>query len=134
MKDVNGSRIAILAIDDEAEVLSRITAIVEEAGYDCCGVRDAQSAHEAVRRATPDLIIVDVNLAGHSGLTLCEQLKQQAGIREIPVLFLSSAQGPDIIRRSHATGGAYYLRKPFDATVLLQLIEKACLVPHLAGA
>ena len=134
MQDVHGARITILAIDDEAAVLAQITTIVEGAGYCCHCARDAQSAHEAVRRATPELIISDVNLAGHSGLTLCEQLAQKAGIREVPVLFLSAAQGPDIIHRSHAARGTYYLRKPFDAAVLLQLIEKTRLIPHLAGA
>jgi hypothetical protein len=39
-------------------------------------------------------------------------------------MFLSEGQVPDIIRRSHAEGGTYYLRKPFVDSVLLQLIEK----------
>ncbi|HEV3021511.1 MAG TPA: response regulator, partial [Pirellulales bacterium] len=54
----------------------------------------------------------------------CEQLKQQMGLRDAPVMYVSSTQVPDIIRRSHAAGGSYYLRKPFHASVLVQLIEK----------
>jgi len=52
----------------------------------------------------------------------------------VPVMFLSGAQIPDIIRRSHAAGGTYYLRKPFDPEVLLELIQKALWMPHLAGS
>lgn len=134
MMMLNSSQFTILAIDDEAGVLQQIAEVLQGAGYSCQCAHDAQSAGEAVGRTTPDLILANINLAGHSGLTLCEQLKVQARIPEVPVMFLSASQVPDIIRRSHAAGGTYYLRKPFDATVLLQLVEKVMLVPHLTGA
>jgi CheY-like chemotaxis protein len=49
-------------------------------------------------------------------------------------MFLSGAQIPDIIRRSHAAGGTYYLRKPFDPEVLVELVQKALWMPHLASS
>ncbi|MCH8184218.1 MAG: response regulator, partial [Proteobacteria bacterium] len=73
------------------------------------------------------------NLAGHSGLELCEQLKRREALRDVPIMFLSGAQIPDIIRRSHAVGGVYYLRKPFDPEVLTDLVDKALWMPHLVG-
>jgi DNA-binding response OmpR family regulator len=124
MKSINHSPVTILAIDDEADVLAQIADVMEQAGHCCLCAQDAEGAREAVRHATPDVIISDVNLVGHSGSTICEQLKQQAGIRDVPVMFLSAAQVPDIIRRSSDAGGSYYLRKPFDPSVLLQIIEK----------
>jgi len=133
MKTIEHPQVKILAINDEADVLVQISNTLSGAGYSCRCARDAQSAGEAVREAMPDLIISDVNLAGHSGLTLCEQLKQRADIGDVPVMFLSAAQVPDIIRRSHTAGGTYYLRKPFDAEVLLQLIEQV-LLPQLTGS
>jgi CheY-like chemotaxis protein len=133
MKTIEHPRVKILAINDEADVLVQISNTLSGAGYSCRCARDAQSASEAVREAMPDLIISDVNLAGHSGCALCEQLKQQAEIGDVPVMYLSAAQVPDIIRRSHAAGGTYYLRKPFDAEVLLQLIEQV-LLPQLTGS
>ncbi len=134
MKDLHCTKTTILVIDDEAEVLTHIAGILAEAGYSCHCALDSREAHEAVAKATPDMIIADVNLAGQSGLTICEQLKLDAGLCEVPLMFLSAGQVPDIIRRSHAAGGRYYLRKPFDAPVLLQLIEKALRVPHFTGA
>jgi CheY-like chemotaxis protein len=49
-----------------------------------------------------------------------------------PVMFLSGTQVPDIIRRTHGAGGTYYLRKPFDGMVLLELIDKALASPRLS--
>ena len=92
------------------------------------------SAVALLKTVSPDLIISDINLAGQSGLTLCERLKQDhASMADVPVMFLSGAQIPDIIRRAHAAGGTYYLRKPFDPQVLLELVDKALWMPHLAG-
>jgi CheY-like chemotaxis protein len=67
------------------------------------------------------LILCDINLHGANGIELCEQLKQVAGLSQVPTMFLSSAQSPDIIRRAHA----YYVRKLLDPAVILKLIEQA---------
>jgi CheY-like chemotaxis protein len=121
----------VLVVDDEAHVLAELSAVLAAAGYafECC-----DNAEAAVRFAAanpPDLIISDINLSGHSGLEMCERIKRNQDLKDVPVMFLSGAQIPDIIRRSHAVGGTYYLRKPFDPDVLLELIDKALWMPHL---
>lgn len=123
MKATATCQTTILVIDHEASVLEQMAQILGGAGYCCWCARDTQAAAALMRQTGPDLIISDINLSGHSGLTICEQLKQQTGMNQVPVMFLSGVQVPDIIRRSHAVGGTYYLRKPFEALVLLELIE-----------
>jgi CheY-like chemotaxis protein len=131
---VHHAQLNILAIDDESDALAQISQLLEGAGYACQCAHSAVDAAEVIRHFTPDLIISDINLAGYNGLTICEQLKHDAGLGHVPVMFLSAGQVPDIIRRSHALGGTYHLRKPYDQTVLLQLVAKAMPVPHLTGA
>jgi len=121
----------ILAIDDEAADLLRLSQVLISGGYACHCASDSPTAAEMLRQVAPDLIIADINLAGYSGLTICEQLKQDAGLTHVPVMFLSAGQVPDIIRRSHSLGGTYYIRKPFDAEVLLALVAKALPAVHL---
>lgn len=121
----------ILAIDDEAADLLRLSQVLTNGGYACHCASDSHAAADTLRQVTPDLIIADINLAGYSGLAICEQLKQDAGLTHVPVMFLSAGQVPDIIRRSHSLGGTYYIRKPFDAEVLLALVAKALPAVHL---
>jgi len=121
----------ILVIDDEADVLGQVAAVLNAAGYTCHPCSTAEAALEFARHHVPDLILSDVNLRGRSGLELCEQIKEDPALNDVPLMFLSGAQIPDIIRRSHALGGTYYLRKPFDPEVLLELIDKALWMPHL---
>ncbi|MEX0675538.1 MAG: response regulator [Pirellulales bacterium] len=130
MKDSPDSQVNILAIDDHPEVLSEIARILQRVGYGCHRACDMNSAAEAVEQATPDLIIADVNLAGHSGSAFCDELKRRFDMEEVPVMFLSAMQTPDIIRRAGSHGGTYYLRKPFDAPVLVELVEKTRRTPR----
>ena len=78
-----------------------------------------------------DLIICDVNVDGDKGLEICKQIRGLPLRSDVPVMFISAHQSPDIIRRSHDAGGTYYVRKPFDPEVLLELVDKALWMPHL---
>jgi CheY-like chemotaxis protein len=114
----------ILVIDDQREVLDEVAAVVTAAGYACHGCTTGEAAAEFTRSHAPDLIISDANLGGRSGLAVCERLKADPALRRVPVMFLSQTQIPDIIRRTHTMGGTYYLRKPLDPVVLVELIDK----------
>src|SRR5206468_984138 len=123
----------ILLVDDDPDAVEQLNGILTAAGYGCHCSRDCVQAVELVRDVTPDLIVADIHLAGQNGVTLCERLRRDAGLSDVPIMFLSAAQIPDIIRRPHATGGTYYLRKPVDPEVLLELVDKALWMPQLAG-
>jgi DNA-binding NarL/FixJ family response regulator len=72
-----------------------------------------------------------VSIAGDSGLELSRELRRLPGMQDVPVMFVSRTQLPDIVRRSHEAGAAYYLRKPLDPEVLIDLVGKALWLPHL---
>src|SRR5262245_27998548 len=122
MMAIGKPHIKILAIEHERSVLDEIRSALDGAGITCQGAADAETAGLILEQFTPDLILVDINLAGQSGVDVCDELREQAHLTDVPVMFLSGAQGPDIIRRRNPRGGtSYYLRKPFDAPVLVQL-------------
>ncbi len=124
----------ILVVDDEQHVLDEVAEVLARAGFACRCCTTAEEALEKAKETTFDLIISDINLHGRSGLQMCEEIKRHEASADVPVMFLSGAQIPDIIRRSHAVGGTYYLRKPFDPEVLIELIDKALWMPHLVSA
>ncbi len=123
----------VLVVDDERSVLEEVAAALG-ADFRCTLCTSAAEAMAEALAEPPELIISDINLHGHSGLEMCEEIKSHGELRDVPVMFLSGAQIPDIIRRSHAVGGTYYLRKPFDSEVLVELVHKALYMPHLVAA
>ena len=133
MKQLEQEPPLVLVVDDETEVLEEVAAVLTAAGFKCRCCTTAEQAIAAAEESPPDLIVSDINLHGHSGLEMCERIKQLKSLQDVPVMFLSGAQIPDVIRRSHAVGGTYYLRKPFDPEVLVELINKALWMPHLVA-
>lgn len=123
----------ILVVGDQAEVLDEVATALTGADFACRCCTTAEDAIAAAGSSPPDLIISEVNLHGHSGLDVCEQIRQNAALREVPVMFLSGAQIPDVIRRTDALGGTYYLRKPFDPDVLIKLLDTALGSPLLVA-
>jgi CheY-like chemotaxis protein len=130
MRESGNSQPLVLVVDDEHEVLDEVRTVLSTANLACRCCATSQEAIAATQAATPDLILCDVNLNGESGQELIDQIKQQPELSNVPVMFLSRAQLPDVIRRSRSAGGSYCLRKPFDSTVLTELIDQALGVPN----
>jgi CheY-like chemotaxis protein len=131
MKPLARQPAEILVIDFDPLTLMGTAAVLDMAGYVCHCARDRQAAIKAAQTIGLDLVICDVNLGGQSGLDLCRELRRLPGMQDVPVMFVSTSQLPDIVRRSHEAGGAYYLRKPFDPSVLIELVGKALWLPHV---
>jgi DNA-binding response OmpR family regulator len=123
----------VLALDDDPAIVADLTQALSTAGYGCHTSPTLTSAVEQYCRLRPDLVIADLHLAGPDGRLLVAALRREIGYVDVPMMFLSSIQVPDIIRRNSLEArGAYYLRKPFDSQVLLELIDKALWTSRVA--
>lgn len=131
MNPLAGQPAEILVVDADPYTLLGTAAVLDMAGYVCHCARDRMAALKAARTLGLDLVICDVHLGGESGLDVCRELRLVPGMQDVPVMFVSATQLPDIVRRSHEAGAAYYLRKPFDPDVLVELVGKALWLPHL---
>src|SRR3954447_24949227 len=121
----------ILLVDEDSLALASATAALDSAGHIVYQACDRAAALRIARSEALDLVICDVNLGGDNGLDLARELRRLPGMQDVPVMFISRTQLPDIVRRSHEAGAAYYLRKPLDADVLTHLVGKALWLPHL---
>jgi two-component system chemotaxis response regulator CheY len=128
---VAGERAEILLIDDDALALASAAAALESVGHIVYEARDRLAALRTARNRALDLVICDLSVAGENGLELCRELRRLPGMPDVPVMFVSRTQLPDIVRRSHEAGAAYFLRKPLDPEVLVDLVGKALWMPHL---
>ena len=73
--------------------------------------------------ARPDVIVLDVEHAGTTGLELCAELKADPATRDIPIILLTGSDGRDE-RRREAAGADAFLRKPFSPLELLSVAER----------
>jgi len=133
MNAVTNQSAIVLVVDDDPLMLTAVAAVLNISGYECHVARDAEAAVKAARSLKLDLVVCDARVDGDDGLDLCQELRQVSGARDLPFILVSSQPSPDIVRRTHDEGGAYYLQKPYDPDVLLELVEKALWMPHLVN-
>lgn len=120
-----GETTTILVIDRDPLILTGIGAILDQQGYGCWLARGQEAAMKYAATGTPDLIIADTHLGEQCGLELVGKLLALPNLTGTPVIFTSSSAHADLIDRTRSIGGSYYLRKPFDPYVLLELVDKA---------
>ncbi len=121
-------QISVLIVDQDAETRRQIHELLLSDGYRCRAVATAAAAKLAVTEKTPNLIICNVDLGDDSGLDLYGQIKQTV---DCPVVFLSDSGKQETVLSARLAGGTYFLSKPLDPMVLLELVDKALWMPHL---
>lgn len=125
MNDSGQSRPLVLVVGQQREVLDEMTTVLGGADFGCRCCTTADEAIAAAETDPPDLIVCDLNLHGENGLDTCRRIKRRPGMENVPVMLLSAAQLPDVIRRSHSDGCIYSLRKPPAPKVFIELIDQA---------
>lgn len=113
----------ILIVDDTPENLQVLGAMLEEAGYE---VRIATSGPEALRDAAkmpPELILLDIMMPEMDGFEVCRRLKADAGLRLIPVIYISALGMTDHKIQAFREGAVDYITKPFQAEEVLARVH-----------
>jgi DNA-binding response OmpR family regulator len=110
----------ILVVEDDGMMREYVALFLRSAGYNVDTAEDGMAAVRAVRRSAPALIISDVNMPHLNGFEFIATLREDAGVRNIPVIFLTSVSGGE--KRSEELNALAYLRKPWKADKLLSLV------------
>jgi len=107
---------SILIVEDNPLNLKLVRAVLQHRGYDVKTAVNATSALLALETFHPQLILMDLQLPGTSGLDLTRMLKANAATRDIVIVALTAAamKGDDV--RARAAGCDGYLAKPIDVT------------------
>jgi two-component system phosphate regulon response regulator OmpR len=101
----------VLVVDDDAEVRGMLVEYLSTSGYDVAAAADGAAMREALARARPEVVLLDVNLPGEDGLSLARFLREHHDLGIIMV----TAAGEVVDRIVGLEMGADdYLAKPFD--------------------
>jgi two-component system response regulator BaeR len=110
----------VLIVEDEGELAAILSDYVVAAGYRAQVLRDGAEALALVRRAMPDLIVLDLALPGLDGIALCRQVR---GFSDVPII-MATARVEEIDRLLGLdTGADDYLCKPFSPRELVARIK-----------
>jgi two-component system, OmpR family, response regulator len=110
----------ILIVDDDREIRSLLADYLESNGYRTLGAADGNAMWKLLDESRPDLIVLDLNLPGDDGLTLCRKLRANSAL---PVIMLTARSEPLDRILGLEMGADDYLAKPFAARELLARIR-----------
>jgi DNA-binding response OmpR family regulator len=113
----------ILLVDDDAEVVETIRAVLEHRGYRILTARDGNAGLAVAERENPDLIVLDMMMPKKSGFLVLEKLRTRPG-GMIPTIMITANEGSRHRAYAEFLGVRDYIRKPFAVEKLVRSIEK----------
>ncbi len=119
----------ILLIDDDLDFVEATKTVLESKPYEVIVAYDGDDGLRKAKAESPDLIILDVIMPVKDGFSTAEQLKKDAGLKEIPVIVLTSYAERGGESSISLSGGLTmetedYIDKPVSPEELLRRVEK----------
>ncbi|MFB6459014.1 response regulator [Bradyrhizobium tunisiense] len=112
-----------LVVDDSPETLRLLTDALDGAGMTVMVALDGAAAMRIIDQITPDIILLDAVMPGIDGFETCRRLKRDAGLANVPVIFMTGLAETEHIVRGLEAGGVDYVTKPIVIEEMLARIR-----------
>jgi len=128
-EDVDGTqttiraRSRVLVTDDEPITRMLVKLLLERENFEVLEASNGRQAVDIAVRERPDLLIVDLNMPEMDGYEAIARLRRDVTMATLPIMVLTSEEGPGIERRVLELGADDYILKPFDPDVLLSRVN-----------
>ncbi len=130
---VPGAGARVLLVDDDADICDVVGAMLATVGLTVEAAPTAEDALERVRSREYDLVVLDRNLPGMTGIELCRLIRQDPRLAGLPVLFLTAQATSRDVVEAFSCGADDYVAKPFRAPELgariFGLLRRARMAP-----
>jgi len=119
MKQTN----TILIIDDQLSVRETLSAVLSGQGYNLVFAVNGAEGLQKAAKLLPDVIILDIMMPGMDGFEVCEHLRNDSLLAEVPIIMLTSLDDLDTRVRGLESGADDFISKPFNRVELLARIR-----------
>lgn len=113
----------ILVVDDKAEEIEPVLALLREDGHDVTLATRSDQAVRLVEQTLPDLVMLDTVMPGLDGIETCRLLKRNTGTSQIPVILITQSSAADAQAELARSGANSYVTRPVQAADLRQKIN-----------
>ncbi len=116
-------RKSILVVEDDCDIRQLLQLNLSMTGYEVVEAPDALQAHHSMAKAVPDLILVDWNMPGQSGVSFVRRVRTEFAQRMIPIIMITARDHEQDKVLAFESGVDDYLTKPFKLRELLARVE-----------
>ena len=122
----------IMVIDDEPDIITYMTTLLEENGYETDSAKDGIEGLKKIKEYKPDLVCLDILMPEKSGIGLYRELRKDEELKGIPVVIVTGFKGDDnplltfkeFLYKRSVPGPEGYLEKPIDQKEFLDTIKE----------
>ena len=114
----------ILVVEDNALNIKLFCDLLAAHGHEPQPVLDSRLALDAARAFKPDLVITDIQLPHVTGLELMELIRQDADLRDVPIMAVTAYSGVGDDERIRAAGAQAYVAKPISVVRFAETVEE----------
>jgi len=113
----------ILVVEDDDSVRHFLATLISTGGYRAVEAADGPAALESLAREEIDLVLLDLGMAGMSGLGVLRRIRSDPGTAQLPVIIVTGADQLDDRVSGLDTGASDYITKPFEPEELLARVR-----------
>ena len=117
-------RAVLLLVDDNPLNLQVLYQTLNGEGYKLLVAKNGKEAIRIAKQASPQLILLDIQMPEMDGYEACQELKSDPETRDIAIIFLSALQGTNEKIRGLSLGAVDYITKPFDVDEVLARVKR----------
>lgn len=123
MSQNNQSKGNILLVDDLPENLQLLSDLLTQLGYKIRSVTSGRMALKTLKVKQPDVIFLDIKMPEMDGYQVCEAIKSDQLLQDIPIIFISALDDVFDKVRAFQCGGVDYITKPFQMEEVVARLE-----------
>ncbi|MBE9184412.1 response regulator [Microcoleus sp. LEGE 07076] len=115
----------VMVVDDDVHLLAALKIILQPWGFQVTTLDQPENFWEVLETICPDLLILDVEMPGYSGIELCLAVRNDLRWSKLPILFLTAHSESEIVRQMFVAGADDYVNKPIvEPELIARLLNR----------
>lgn len=121
--DIDPADFTVMVVDDVGANVMLVNMMLNRAGFQVVKTTDPLQVMGLAKEHHPDLFLLDILMPKLDGYSLAEQLKNDAEMALVPIIFLTAYEDKESMVRGFQVGASDYLTKPFEPDILLARVR-----------
>jgi len=117
----------IVVIDDEPDIVTFLTTLLEDNGYATVSAKDGEEGFEKIKAENPDLVLLDITMPEKSGVRCYRDIRGDPGLKSVPVVIVTGVAKEFkgfISSRRQVPPPDGFIAKPIDKQELLDVVAR----------